>query len=386
MDEIKVSFVTLRALQVITYQLKEAWMFFNKKSLLDKVYACLIEHDSTGVLSKLIENKAISLVEQTSEICIKLPFYAPVWLSQLQAHCDAQLGDLFSNPYSWKIEHNVIALQNDVTKTPLPKIKNIIVVASGKGGVGKSTVSVNLALALAHNGAQVGILDADIYGPSIPTMLGVKDAQPLSADGKLMLPIKAHGIVCNSIGFLVNDEDAMIWRGPMASKALSQVLNETDWPELDYLIVDMPPGTGDIQLTMSQSVPVSSALIVTTPQDVALIDAQKGVTMFNKVGVNVAGIIENMSFYTCSQCGHSEAIFGTGGGKKLAQQFNLPFLGELPLHLAYRQDTDQGKPTVIKNSESELSLPYLRLAENVVINIYRDLQQAIEAISITEVK
>lgn len=361
-------------------------MFFNKKSLLEKVYTCLIEHDSTGVLPKLIENKAISITEQKSEICITLPFYAPMWLSELQELCDIQLGELFSCAYSWKIEYHIAALQNDATKTALPKIKNIIAVSSGKGGVGKSTVSVNLALALANNGARIGILDADIYGPSIPTMLGVKGAQPLSADGKLMLPIEAHGIVCNSIGFLVNDEDAMIWRGPMASKALSQVLNETDWPDLDYLIVDMPPGTGDIQLTMSQNVPVSSALIVTTPQDVALIDAKKGVTMFNKVGVNVAGIIENMSFYTCKQCGHAEAIFGTGGGKKLAQQFNLPFLGELPLHLSYREDTDQGKPTVIKNSESELSIAYLRLAERVSINLYRDLKQAIEAISITEIK
>lgn len=361
-------------------------MFFTNKSLIAKVYACLIEHDSTGVLPKLIENKAISVDQKQSEIFINLPFYAPIWLSELQTQSDAQLIELFGDEYSWNIEHNIVALQSDTTKSTLPKIKNIIAVASGKGGVGKSTVSVNLALALAKNGAQIGMLDADIYGPSIPTMLGVKDAQPLSADGKLMLPIKAHDIVCNSIGFLVNDEDAMIWRGPMASKALSQVLNETDWPELDYLIVDMPPGTGDIQLTMSQSVPVSSALIVTTPQDVALIDAQKGVTMFNKVGVNVSGIIENMSFYTCQQCGHSEAIFGTGGGKKLAKQFNLPFLGELPLHLTYRQDTDLGTPTVVKNSESELSIAYLRLAETVVINLYRELQQAIEAISITEVK
>ena len=250
-------------------------------------------------------------------------------------------------------------------------------------GVGKSTVSVNLALALAENGARVGILDADIYGPSIPTMLGVKGAQPATADGKLMLPIEAHGIVCNSIGFLVAEEDAMIWRGPMASKALSQVINETDWQGLDYLVVDMPPGTGDIQLTMSQNVPVTAAVVVTTPQDVALIDAKKGISMFNKVSVNVAGIIENMSLYSCSQCGHQEAIFGTGGGKKLAEQFNLPFLGALPLHIKYREDTDQGLPTVIKGESEVLIAPFLSLAETLAINLYRDLSIALPEITIT---
>lgn len=359
---------------------------FNKNNLVQQVIDCLVAHDPLLVINKLLENGRIKIDEKIALIECNLPFYAPGWLSSLQADSAVQLEKILAKKVSWDIKHQVAALQSDSSKTTLANIKNILIVASGKGGVGKSTVSVNLALALSQNGAKVGILDADIYGPSIPTMLGVKNAQPSSADGKLMLPIEACGLVCNSIGFLVKEEDAMIWRGPMASKALSQVLNETDWPELDYLVVDMPPGTGDIQLTMSQNVPVSSALVVTTPQDIALVDAKKGVTMFNKVDLNVAGIIENMSFYACSQCGHQEAIFGTGGGQKLAAQFDLPFLGELPLHISYREDTDQGNPTVNKGEKPELISPYLNLAETLAINLYRNLNQASEQISITEVK
>ena len=358
-------------------------VFFNKKSLLDKVNACLQANDSTKVVVKLIKNKAISIDKDNASIKIILPFYAPIWLGNLQVDCADKLEKIFNKPISWQITHQVATLQNDSSKSPLPKVKNIIVVASGKGGVGKSTVSVNLALALAENGAQVGVLDADIYGPSIPTMLGVSGAQPASKDGKLMLPVEAHGIVCNSIGFLVAEEDAMVWRGPMASKALTQVIKETDWPELDYLVVDMPPGTGDIQLTMTQNMPVTSAVVVTTPQDIALIDAKKGITMFNKVAVNVAGIIENMSLYACTQCGHEEAIFGTGGGKKLAEKFSLPFLGALPLHIKYREDTDQGIPTVVKGDNDTLSAPFLSLAETLVISLYRDLNVALAEINIT---
>jgi len=358
-------------------------MFFKKNNLLEQVIECLINNDSANVVIKLNKNKAITVDQDSATINIKLPFYAPIWLTQLQVDSETQLNALFGKQVLWNVSNNVEALQKDTKKSNLPKIKNIIVVASGKGGVGKSTVSVNLALALAENGANVGMLDADIYGPSIPTMLGVKNAQPVSGDGKLMQPIEAHGIVCNSIGFLVKEEDAMIWRGPMASKALSQVLNETDWPNLDYLVVDMPPGTGDIQLTMSQNVPTTSALVVTTPQDVALVDARKGITMFNKVDVNVAGIIENMSIYACSQCGHEEAIFGTGGGKKLAEQFSIPFLGALPLHINYRQDTDQGLPTVIKGEQNALISPFLNLAETLAINLYRDLNVALPEITIT---
>ena len=359
---------------------------FHKKTQFEQVIACLTNNDRTRTIAKLNADGCISIEPDNAVIALKLPFYAPLWLAELQQSCAMQLNDILGAPVNWNISHQVAAMQGDVSNPPLAKIKNIIVVASGKGGVGKSTVSVNLALALSENGAKVGILDADIYGPSIPTMLGVKNAQPSSIDGKLMLPIEACGLVCNSIGFLVKEEDAMIWRGPMASKALSQVLNETDWPELDYLVVDMPPGTGDIQLTMSQNVPVTSAVVITTPQDIALVDAKKGITMFNKVAVNVAGVIENMSFYRCGECGHEEAIFGTGGGEKLAAQFTLPFLGALPLHINYRQDTDQGKPTVIKGEQPELISPYLILAETLAINLYRDLKQVGEQISITEVK
>jgi len=359
---------------------------FDKNKQFKQVIACLTNNDKTQVIQKLTKNNAISIDLESASITIKLPFHAPNWLAELQEISEVQLSEILGKAVNWQVSYQVAAMQSDSSKLAMANIKNIIVVASGKGGVGKSTVSVNLALALSENGAKVGMLDADMYGPSIPTMLGVKDTTPSSKDGKLMAPIESHGIVCNSIGFLVKEEDAMIWRGPMASKALEQVLNETDWPELDYLVVDMPPGTGDIQLTMSQSVPVTSAVIVTTPQDIALIDAKKGVTMFNKVGINVAGVIENMSYYQCSQCGHEEAIFGTGGGKKLAEQFNLPFLGALPLHITYREDTDQGQPTVIKTTHPELVTPYLMLAENVAINLYRDLNQGIEQISFTEVK
>ena len=357
-----------------------------KNIQLEQVTACLARNDQTQTIAKLSADELISINSDNAVITLKLPFYAPLWLAELQQTSAAQLCDILGMPVRWEVSYKIMAMQGNSNKAPIAKIKNIIVVASGKGGVGKSTVSVNLALALSQNGASVGILDADMYGPSIPTMLGVKSASPSSRDGKLMSPIEACGLVCNSIGFLVKEEDAMIWRGPMASKALGQVLNETDWPELDYLVVDMPPGTGDIQLTMSQDVPVTSAIVVTTPQDIALIDAKKGVTMFNKVNVNVAGVIENMSFYSCSQCGHKEAIFGTGGGKKLAEQFAIPFLGDLPLHISYREDTDQGKPTVVKAENPVLIQPYLMLAETLAINLYRDLTQVVESISVTEVK
>jgi len=359
---------------------------FNKNKLIEQAIDCLVAHDPLKVVHKLLHNGLLKIDPKMGLITCHLPFYAPCWLVSLQTDSAAALEKIVSRKVGWEIKYCVAPLQNDSGKRSLANIKNILVVASGKGGVGKSTVSVNLALALAANGAKVGILDADIYGPSIPTMLGVKNAQPSSADGKLMQPITAHGIVCNSIGFLVKEEEAMIWRGPMASKALSQVLNETAWPPLDYLVVDMPPGTGDIQLTMSQNVPVTSALVVTTPQDIALIDAKKGVTMFNKVKVNVAGIVENMSFYSCTHCGHQEAIFGTGGGVKLAAQFDLPFLGALPLHSSYREDTDQGNPTVAKGENGQLITPYLALAETLAISLYRDLNQATEQISITQIK
>ncbi|MFM2328447.1 MAG: hypothetical protein RLZZ494_550, partial [Pseudomonadota bacterium] len=250
----------------------------------------------------------------------------------------------------------------------LPGVKNIIAVASGKGGVGKSTTTVNLALALAAEGARVGILDADIYGPSQPMMMGVSGT-PESLDGKSMEPLEGHGVQVNSIGFLVNPDDAMIWRGPMASQALDQLLRQTNWKDLDYLIVDMPPGTGDIQLSLSQRVPITGAVIVTTPQDIALLDAKKGLKMFEKVGVPILGIVENMAVYCCPNCGHTEHIFGADGGKAMAQQYGVDFLGALPLNLSIRQQADAGCPTVVAEPESEIATIYKSLARQVAVKV-----------------
>jgi ATP-binding protein involved in chromosome partitioning len=229
---------------------------------------------------------------------------------------------------------------------PLPGVRNLVAVASGKGGVGKSTVAVNFALALAAEGARVGLLDADIYGPSQPRMLGLTGRRPETRDGKLLEPLVAHGIEAMSIGFLVDDQQPMAWRGPMVTSALNQLLMQTRWGDLDYLIVDMPPGTGDIQLTLAQRVPVSGAVIVTTPQDIALADARKGLEMFQKVHVPVLGVVENMSLHICSRCGHEEHIFGEHGGRNLSEQYGVPLLGSLPLDRRIREESDQGKPTV----------------------------------------
>ena len=250
----------------------------------------------------------------------------------------------------------------------LPNVKNIVAVASGKGGVGKSTTAVNLALALAAEGAQVGLLDADIYGPSQPMMMGI-DARPESEDGKTMEPLENYGVQVMSIGFLVNADDAMIWRGPMATQALEQLLRQTNWRDLDYLIVDLPPGTGDIQLTLSQRVPMTGAVIVTTPQDIALLDAKKGIKMFEKVGVPILGIVENMAVHVCSQCGHAEHIFGEGGGRKLAEQYGADYLGALPLDIKIRLQADGGKPTVIADPDSEVAGIYKAVARQVAIKI-----------------
>jgi ATP-binding protein involved in chromosome partitioning len=248
---------------------------------------------------------------------------------------------------------------------PLEQIRNVIAVAYGKGGVGKSTVAANLALALAADGASVGLLDADIYGPSQPHMLGLAGQQPTSIDGKSMQPLQAHGLQVMSIGFLVDPDQPMVWRGPMVTSALNQLLQQTTWHDLDYLIVDMPPGTGDIQLTLSQQVPVSGAVIVTTPQDIALLDARKGLAMFRKVSVPVLGVIENKSTHVCSQCGHAEAIFGSGGGQQMAADFDVPLLAALPLELRIREQTDGGNPTVHSDPESAAAQQYFQAARRM---------------------
>ncbi len=245
---------------------------------------------------------------------------------------------------------------------PLAGIKNVVAVASGKGGVGKSTVAANLALAWAAQGARVGVLDADIYGPSQPLMLGLAGQRPDSPDGQHIIPLRNHGIVAMSIGFMVDAEQPMVWRGPMVTQALQQLLSQTQWGELDYLVVDMPPGTGDIQLTLAQKVPVAGAVIVTTPQDIALADARKGLKMFEKVSVPVLGIVENMSVHVCSNCGHVEHIFGTGGGARMAEQYGVRLLGQLPLDAHVREEADGGRPTVVAEPGSVRAEAYLQMA------------------------
>ncbi|KQQ40002.1 ATP-binding protein [Duganella sp. Leaf126] len=250
----------------------------------------------------------------------------------------------------------------------MPNVKNIIAVASGKGGVGKSTTAVNLALALAAEGAAVGLLDADIYGPSQPMMLGVS-GRPQTVDGKSMEPMENHGVQVSSIGFLIDPDEPMVWRGPMVTQALQQLLEQTNWRDLDYLIVDMPPGTGDIQLTLSQKVPVTGAVIVTTPQDIALLDARKGLKMFEKVGIPILGIVENMSTHICSNCGHEEHIFGAGGGEKMCKDFHVDFLGALPLTMAIREQADAGRPTVVADPDGPVAAIYKDIARKIAVQV-----------------
>jgi ATP-binding protein involved in chromosome partitioning len=267
----------------------------------------------------------------------------------------------------------------------MPNVRNIIAVASGKGGVGKSTVAANLALALAAEGARVGMLDADIYGPSQPTMLGIS-GQPMSNDGRTFDPLEGHGIQASSIGFLVKQDQPMVWRGPMVTSALQQLLTLTNWKDLDYLVIDMPPGTGDIQLTLSQQVPVTGAVIVTTPQDIALLDAAKGLQMFEKVGVPILGLIENMATHVCSACGHEEHIFGQGGAQKMSERYGVAVLGSLPLDIRIREHADGGRPTVVAEPDSEIASTYRAIARRVAVAIAeraKDLSAKMPAIKVS---
>lgn len=250
----------------------------------------------------------------------------------------------------------------------MTNVRNIIAVASGKGGVGKSTTAVNLALALAAEGARVGLLDADIYGPSQPMMMGVS-GKPESHDGKTMEPLENHGVQVASIGFMIDPDQPMVWRGPIVTQALQQLLEQTNWRDLDYLVVDMPPGTGDVQLTLSQKVPVTGAVIVTTPQDIALLDARKGLKMFEKVGIPILGIVENMSMHICSNCGHAEPIFGQGGGEKMCKDFGVDFLGALPLTMSIREQADSGRPTVVADPDGQVAQIYKQIARKVAVKV-----------------
>ncbi|MEO8598393.1 MAG: iron-sulfur cluster carrier protein ApbC [bacterium] len=333
------------------------------------------------VLSKVIDpntNKdfiatksAKNIVLDGADVSLDIELGYPA-KSQIDAIRKSVIGALRGIPGVGNVSVNVTTkiLSHSVQRGVklMPNVKNIIAVASGKGGVGKSTTAVNLALALAAEGASVGILDADIYGPSQPMMMGIS-GRPESIDGKTMEPLENYGLQVSSIGFMIDPDEPMVWRGPMVTQALQQLLEQTNWRDLDYLIVDMPPGTGDIQLTLSQKVPVTGAVIVTTPQDIALLDARKGLKMFEKVGIPILGIVENMSTHICSNCGHSEAIFGSGGGEKMCSEYGVAFLGGLPLTMSIREQTDSGKPTVVADPDGPVAAIYKEIARKIAVGV-----------------
>jgi len=320
----------------------------------------------------LVSTKAVKKIDIEGgkvQVAITLGYPAKGFKDKLAADLKAKveaLDGVDSADFSidWKIQAH--AVQKNVNA--IDGVKNIIAIASGKGGVGKSTTAVNLALALSAEGANVGILDADIYGPSQPRMLGVK-GKPESADGKSLEPMTSYHLQSMSIGYLIDEDTPMIWRGPMVTQALEQLLKDTHWDNLDYLIIDLPPGTGDTQLTLAQKVPVSGAIIVTTPQDIALLDARKGLKMFEKVEVSVLGIVENMSIHICSQCGHEEHIFGQGGGERMSEEFDVDFLGALPLDIRIREETDGGKPTVVAEPDSRIAQIYREIARRAAAKL-----------------
>ncbi len=313
--------------------------------------------------------KAIAIDGANVSVKLELGYPAKSYIDELKMGVERHLKALDGvGNVTVDVSVKIIAHAVQQALKPLPNVKNIIAIASGKGGVGKSTTAVNLALALTAEGAQVGILDADIYGPSIPTMLGLS-GYPASEDGKTMMPKVSYGVQTNSIGYLVDADQPMIWRGPMVTNALQQLLKDTNWNNLDYLIIDLPPGTGDIQLTLAQQIPVSGAIIVTTPQDIALIDAQRGLGMFEKVNVPVLGIVENMSLHICSNCGHEEAIFGEGGGAAMAERNRVDFLGSLPLDITIRQFADCGRPTVAADPDGRPAQIYREIARKAAAKL-----------------
>jgi len=319
------------------------------------------------VSAKSVKNIAIEGANVS--VSIELGYPAKSYLKELQNAVEEKLQQLAEvGKIDVTVAVNIISHSVQQTLQPIPNVKNIIAIASGKGGVGKSTTSVNLALALASEGANVGILDADIYGPSIPTMLGLS-GYPESEDGKSMNPKISFGVQTISIGYLIEEDQPMIWRGPMVTNALQQLLKDTNWDNVDYLIVDLPPGTGDIQLTLAQQIPVTGAVIVTTPQDIALIDAQRGLGMFEKVNVPVLGLVENMSMHICSNCGHEEAIFGQGGGETMAKKNDIELLGSLPLDIKIREFSDSGRPTVVADPEGRPTEIYKTIARKMAAKL-----------------
>ena len=344
-------------------------MSLNEQTIQDALKS--VVDPNTGkdlVTSRCVKNIRITGTDVALEVELGYPAK-----SQIDAIRGAVIGALKALPGIGNVSANVFskvvthAVQKGVKL--IPGVKNIVAVASGKGGVGKSTTAVNLALGLAAEGATVGLLDADIYGPSLPQMLGIPAGRPESADGKSLEPMDAHGIQAMSIGFLIDPEQPMVWRGPMVTQALTQLLTETRWREVDYLVIDMPPGTGDIQLTLAQQVPVTGAVIVTTPQDIALLDARKGLKMFEKVGIPILGIVENMSIHICSKCGHAEHIFGEGGGDRMAKDYEVEMLGALPLAMAIRQQMDGGRPTVEAEPDGPATAIYKTIARRVAVKI-----------------
>jgi ATP-binding protein involved in chromosome partitioning len=343
-------------------------MTVNEAALMDALKR--VVDPNTGrdfVSSKAIKNLSIAGADVSFDVELGYPAKSQI-AGFRKALIDAAKAVAGVGNVSVNVTMNIVAHAVQRGVQLLPKVKNIVAVASGKGGVGKSTTAVNLALALAAEGARVGLLDADIYGPSLPMMMGI-EGRPESLDGANMEPMENYGVQVMSIGFLVAQDEAMIWRGPMATQALEQLLRQTNWKDLDYLVVDMPPGTGDIQLTLSQRVPMTGAIIVTTPQDIALLDAKKGIKMFEKVGVPILGIVENMAVHVCSNCGHVEHIFGTDGGKKMAAEYEMDYLGALPLNMQIRLQADSGHPTVVSDPDGEVAGIYKAVARQVAVSI-----------------
>ena len=339
----------------------------------EKIEAAFCEHAFLNELIKdhVFKDMVTDIKQVGDDLSLKVKFGYPVKNRQqkIRDEITSYLKDLFNlKTVNVVLETNILAHSAENGTQLIPSVKNIIAIASGKGGVGKSTTTVNLALSLHLEGAKVGILDADIYGPSIPALLGV-DGKPESPDGKTIVPMIGHGIQTNSIGYLIPKDEAMVWRGPMVTQALEQLLRQTAWNNLDYLFIDLPPGTGDIHLTLAQKVPLTGAVIVTTPQEIALLDARKGIKMFKKVSVPILGIIENMASYACPKCGNVEEIFGSGGGLQTAKKYDTNFLGSLPLNACIREDSDNGVPSVISKSNLGITKAYSEVSFEVARHI-----------------